>query len=732
MKRRHFLMLTTAFCATAVAPSLVSTRAAAAKALPGSGTVTKTPMLCNICFWRCAGTACTENGQPWKLEGHPEDLHSLGHLCVRGTGGIGSYLDEDRLKQPMLRVTENGQQTFKPVSWDEALDFIAEKMKAIAAEHGEDRIALFEHGAGGEHFSTLLRAFGSNAAAKPSFAQCRGPAAMGYNLTFGEDVGSPERIHLEKSKCIVLLGSHLGENMHSSQVNRWMTATAGGANLIVVDPRFSTAAGKARTWMPIKPGTDMALLLAWQNVLITENLYDAAYVARHTMGFDQLAAHVAQYTPEWAADETGLPADQIRQTAREMAAAAPATIIHPGRHVTWYGDDTQRTRAIAILIALLGAWGREGGYYQPNTVQLKPFPLPDFPEPKSNWKAAIQPQFPMAGPGITNAFMDASIGADAFVKGWFVYSTNLPMTLPAYVQKMKQAAESLDLIVVVDTMPADVTGYADVILPECTYLERYDPLRNAPEREPSLALSAPVFAPRWDSKPAWWMAKQLAERLDLGQYFPYDDYAEVLDWQLKEAGSSLEEMQQVGIKTYPRRSPMFIAPDAEVEWKTPSKKIELVSGRLQSNGHDPLPTYRRVDMTAPEGYLNLNYGRAPMHSFGRTVNNPHLFELMPENTVWVSPANAAKFGVSSGDYVRLRNQDGVVSNRIRVRVTERVSPEQVYMVHGFGQHDTRLGRAGGRGANSGDLMTRALIDPISGATGMRGNFVTLLPEEASA
>ena len=729
MRRREFLKLTTALCATAAAPAIVSmgTPQARPMALPGTGRVATTPIVCNICFWRCAGTAYTEDGKPWKLVGNDNDLHSLGNLCVRGTGGLGSYLDSDRLQQPLLRVTENGEQKFKPVSWDEALDFIADKMRGIAEQHGEDRIALFQHGAGGSFFHTLLKAFGAGASAKPSFAQCRGPIATGFKLTFGEDVFSPERIHLEKARCVVLIGSHLGENMHSSQVNRWMSAVEGGANLITVDPRFSVAAGKAKHWLPIRPGADLALLLAWMNVLIGENLHDADYIARYANGFDQLADHVARFTPEWAAEETGIPADTIRQTAREMAAAAPATIVHPGRHGTWYGDDTQRTRAIAILNALLGAWGREGGFYIPEKVKLPGYPLPEFPKPKRDWRKIVQSDYPMVKAGITNEFINASVGDDAFFKGWFVYSTNLPITIPAGVARLDEAAQSLDLLVAVDTMPADITGYADVVLPECTYLERYDPLRNKPEREPSLALSAPVFEPKHDTKPAWWMAKQLAERLGLGQYFPYDDYAEVLDSQLRQVGSSLDELKETGVKTFARKKPMFFSEGEDVTFKTPSGKIELWSQALADNGHDPMPVYT-PPKRPPHGYFHLNYGRAPMHTFGRTANNPHLFEMMPENAVWVNPRNGQRLGLKTGDYVKLRNQDGIVSNAVRVRVTERVGPDSVFIVHGFGHEDPRLRRASARGASDAQLMTKILIDPVTGATGMRGNFVTIVPE----
>ena len=131
----------------------------------------------------------------------------------------------------------------------------------------------FPHGVGAGFFGTLMKAYGTPNAAEPAFAQCRGPRDVGYQLTFGRAVNSPEPIDLEESKCIVLIGSHIGENVFTSQVTNFITGLQGGAKLIVVDPRFSTAASKADWWLPIKPGTDLALLLAWMNVLISENLY---------------------------------------------------------------------------------------------------------------------------------------------------------------------------------------------------------------------------------------------------------------------------------------------------------------------------------------------------------------------------------------------------------------------------------------------------------------------------
>lgn len=729
MNRREFLKISAALGAAGAVPTLLG--GCASQPLPGTGRVTTSPTVCNMCFWQCAATLYQEDDRPWKVVGHPDDPHCDGRLCTRGTGGIGAYLDPDRLRQPLLRVTEEGRQRFKPVSWDEAFDVIAEKMQAIGEKHGRDRIALFSHGDGGRHFGRMLQAFGSHAYAHPSFAQCRGPRETAFGLTYGEGVGSPDRTDMANSRCIVLIGSHIGENLHNSQVQTLIRALDQGATLITVDPRFSVAASKSRHWLPIKPGTDIALLLAWANVLINEGLYDREYVAQHCTGFERLARHVQPFNPEWAYLETGLDPASIRETARAMAQAAPATLVHPGRHVTWYGDDTQRCRAIAILNALLGSWGRPGGFYIQEKVDLPEYPAPKPPKPASDWKAKVQGDYPLVGTGISNKLLEHSVGDDAFFKGWFVYATNLPMTLPGATEQIAAAAQSLDLMVVVDTMPAEISGYADVVLPECTYLERYDDLRNKPERTPTLALRMPAFEPSHQTKPAWWMAKGIAERLGLGEYFPWQDYREVIDWQLRQVGSSLLEMEKLGVKRFSRNTAIYFEEGQPVRFNTPSGKIELYSSLLADVGQDPLPRYVPPDRP-PAGYYHLNYGRSPAHTFGRTINNPQLFELMPENVVWVHPAAAAKLGVANGEYVQLENPEGLRSQRIRVRVTQRIRPDSVFMVHGFGHTDERQRLARGVGADDAALMHNVKLDPIMGGTGMRASFVTLVkPSEVS-
>jgi thiosulfate reductase/polysulfide reductase chain A len=697
--------------------------------------LTPYPTYCEVCFWKCAAWAYVDKrGRIRKVIGNEDDPHCNGRLCPRGTGGVGMYYDEDRLKHPLIRETRpDGSPYFRKASWDEALDLMAEKMNKLRMEHGPECLALFSHGTGGKMISHLVKAFGSPNISAPSFAQCRGPREVGFTATFGEDVMSPERTDIRDTKCLVLIGSHIGENMHNGQIQEMSHAIENGATIITVDPRFSTAASHSKYWLPIKPATDIALLLAWIHVIIYENLYDKDYVQKYTYGFEELKEHVKNNTPEWAYGITTIEPEVIRRTAREMAAAAPATLVHPGRHTTWYGDDTQRSRAIAILNAILGSWGRRGGFYNPEKVHLPSYPHPPFPKPKRSWKDAYPPEkYNLVTEVLSTGICDATIpnpDLDCHLRGWIVYGTNLMASLPDQ-QKTLEAISHLDFLVVIDTMPMDITGYADIVLPECTYLERYDMLRTSPHREPVLALRMPAAKPKYDTKPNWWIAKQLAKRLGLEEYFAWNNIEELLDWQLKKIGSSLEEMKRVGVKKFKREYDdlFFLEGLPDYEFNTNTGKIELYSTSLEYEGHDPLPKYT-PHPEPPEGYYRLNYGRAPMHTFSRTTNNHNLYDLMSENSVWINPKVADLWEIKNGQYIWLKNQDGIISSfPVKVRVTERIRWDSVYMVHGFGHTDKKLTRAFGRGASDSELVTKVAIDPVMGGTGMRVNFVTFIKE----
>ncbi|MCG8376706.1 MAG: molybdopterin-dependent oxidoreductase, partial [Chlorobiales bacterium] len=432
------------------------------------------------------------------------------------------------------------------------------------------------------------------------------------------------------------------------------------------------AASKAHKYLPIRPGTDIALLLAIMHVLIEENLYDKEYIDRFAIGFEQLQAHLSDKTPEWAYARTGLRPEDIRETARMLGAAKPAVVIHPGRRVTWYGNDTQRSRAIALLVALLGSWGRKGGYLMTSAMELPSFPYQ--PYEKNDVAIADRPvpsAYPLADNALASGICDATIpGTSAYdVKGWFVYGTNLITTLPD-PENTRKALQELEFIVAVDVLPAEICGWADVVLPESTYLERCDEVHIPAYKEPYMAVRQEVVKPMYNSKPGWWIAREIAHRIGLENYFPWKDSEEYVMERLKAGGYSCDEMQEKGvIKGKPQ--PTTYEEGATPEFWTASGKIELYSTELANNGFDPIPVCTPPE-EPPPGYYRLLVGRVPVHTFGRTANNRELCEIYDENEIWISSVVARDFGIAHGEKVVLVNQDGLEDGPVRVKVTERI------------------------------------------------------------
>ena len=751
LNRRKFLTLS----AASVGAVALGGRAGAFKApwtVPQKwyeGQVTTIYSYCENCFWKCGITVKVAGGKVRKIDGQKHNPKSRGRLCPRGQAGVAQLYDPDRLKRPLIRVagSERGEGKYREASWDEALDYIAARMLKIKDEYGPEAIAWFGHGSGDSWFVEYLpAAWGSPNAAKPAVSVCTAPRETASQWTFGRGVGGHEPVDWENTEYIVLIGHHIGEDTHNTQLQEFAAALRRGAKLVVVDPRFSTAASKADRWLPIKPGTDTALLLAWINVLIEEGLYDREYVEKYTVGLAELAEHVKDKTPEWAASITDLPADTIRAVARELAAHAPKAVLPPGRHTVWYGSDTQRMRALYIVNALLGNYGVPGGFYLAKKPYLEKYPHPPFPlepaaggcsgssggseeVPEGYKPRADKGKFFAKTTAIQELVEPMLSGKPYPIRGLICYGTNLFHSIPN-VPRTKEALRKLDLYVAIDVLPMEHVMWADVILPECTYLERYDDLVAIAHKTPFIELRQPAVKPLWDSKPGWWIMRELAIKLGLEKFVPWKSIEEYLDTRLQAIGSSLEEMKKKG--TLVQRGRPYLN-DWE-RWhmnpfKTPSGKIELYSKTFAEHGFDPLPDYT-PPMPAPTGYYRLLYGRSPVHSFAKTQNNWVLMELKPENEVWINNAEGKKLGLRQGEYVWLENDAGVREGPVRVRLTERIRNDCVYLVHGFGHKSRGLRLAFGRGASDNALQTRYVLDKISGGAGLRNNFVKIVPNAA--
>ena len=680
------------------------------------------PTTCELCFWRCGVDAHVRNGKVYKITGQKEHPLSNGKLCPRGTGGHGLLYDPDRLKHPLIRETVNGKQQFRKASWEEAISLIGDRMKMITDKYGVESTVFFSHGFGASFFKTMLKAYGIKTFSAPSYGQCRGARQEAFKMTYGHGVGSPEGLDIANSTYVVLLGSHLGENMHNTAVQDFAAALSKGAKFVVVDPRYSTAAGKAEKWLPIKAGTDLALIRSWIHILIKHKLYDTEFVKDNTVGLEELWEGVKDATPESTYAITGIPVEDIVNVAKDLGRHGSSALLHPGRHVAWYGDDTQRERAIAILNALLGNYRMPGGFIvQPG------FSVPKVKFPVANKSTRnTKSKYPLANSIPANEIVERTITGKPYdIKSWFVYGTNLIHSLGDQKATL-EAIQKLDLLVAVDVLPMEITSYADVILPESTYLERYDDLDTRTFRTPYVAIRQPAVAPMYDTKPGHEIAAMLAKKLGMPDLFP-SNIETYLDKRLQGIGSSLKELKKKGVLKKPEDM-QYRQPGEVLTFNTPTGKIELASEKLRAAGLDPVPRYTAHPKNPP-GYFRLLFGRAPMHTFGRTANNRFLGEIMPENELWINAVAARDMGLEHGEYIYLVNQDQIKSRtQIKVRLTERIRADVVYMVHGFGHTEPGLKFAKNRGISDSDLISRLDIDPVMGGTGMQNNFVTFTRE----
>ncbi len=312
------------------------------------------------------------------------------------------------------------------------------------------------------------------------------------------------------------------------------------------------------------------------------------------------------------------------------------------------------------------------------------------------------------------------------IRGLIAYGTNLLHTLPN-VPRTKEALKNLDFVMAVDVLPQDHIAWADVVLPEATYLERYDELWACSHKTPYIALREPAVQPLGDTKPAWWMVRELGLRLGLDEYFQWKTVEEYLNARLSSVGLNLTKLhEQGGIAVQKGKAYLdeFEKENAS-PFATPSKKIELYSDALAKSNHKPMPVYEPIAQP-PSGFFRLLYGRSPLHTFARTQNTPLLSELESENQLWINIDVAKEQGWKSGDYVWLENQDGAKSGPVQVKATPRIRKDAVYMVHGFGHDAPGMTRANKKGASDTALQTRYALDPISGGAGLRVNFVKLV------
>ncbi len=672
------------------------------------------PTVCGMCEVHCGVLAYTEGQKLLKLEGNFRHSHSLGKICPRGAAGIKLLNDPNRLKSPLKRVGNR----FEAISWEVALREIGARLVDVKQRIGAQGIAWLRHPDLADAWDMqFMRALGSpNTFASTSLGRaCRNAACQ-------VTVGSVPVFDVLNSRYILIFGRNFAEGIFTADVHSLAEAKERGAHIVVIDPRLTNTAAFAQEWIPIKPGTDGALLLALMNVLVTEKLYDAAFVTKYTKGFDALADYLLDKTPGWASHITDVPADTLRRLARELAVQKPACGVDPGWHGPWgslYGNSLQTARAALSLNALLGNYGALGGMVFPPQPKLANLPFPTLP-PVAAKRAdsAGDKQFPLASltDGLPQKLPEIILTGKPYpIAALVVNHANPARSLPNTL-KAEEALRKLELLVVIDIQMSETAELAHYILPESTYLERDDPLAISARLTPEVALRQPVVSPRYDTRPAHAIIAGLAESAGIASAFTFTAKQSV-ETQMKPMGQTESTLEKQGVWRG-KDDGLYGTP----RFGTPSGKVELSCDALKTAGFDPLPVYE-PPLTEPDlQSFRLLTGHEFAHTGTSTQENPYLAALSNENRLWIHPARAARLDINNEDWVVVKSEIGEV--RVKARLTEGIYPEAVWLAHGFGHAVKSRQLELDKGVND-NLLVGVRADPIAGGAALAETLVTV-------
>ena len=521
--------------------------------------------------------------------------------------------------------------------------------------------------------------------------------------------------------------------MNVGEVNQLMSAMENGCKLSVIDIRSTVTASKAHNFFLVRPGTDYGFNLAVINTLITHNLYDADYVARHFKDFDALATFVKPYRADWAAEVCDIDADQLVDFCRQLSKAAPKVLWHPGWNTARFKNSFYVSRTAYLINGLLGSLGAKGGLAITNKAKdcnqngLKAladlYPKPD--EKRADGVGWKYNHFD-AGPGLLHLAFKAIETADPYPVKAYIAFRHDPLTALPDPEAQKKIFENLDLLVSITFSWSDTAWHSDVVLPLSTYIERESIIAHKGGLKPKFFMRKRALEPRYDSLADWEIFTGLARELGAGKLGEFKTIEEIWNYQLQDTGLTIEDFDN-GAQVPLAKAPIYHDMDA-FTWKTPSGKLEVISEKLNKAGLDSLPPYKDPESDVAshgEKRFRVIFGRCALHTQGHTVNNPLLHEMMPTNTVWIHKDVAEEMGIRHGDPVEVSGPG--YSAVTGANVTDVIHRDCIFMIHGFGHKLPVESRAFGKGVADHELMVGGLEkwDQAGGAVAMQEHFVTI-------
>lgn len=686
--------------------------------------------ICGMCAVRCPITVQVEDGKPVWIEGNSNDAGMGRSLCAKGGAAFAQRQDKQRPSAPLLRMGQRGEGQWREVSWEEAYEYITTRLNTIIAEHGGRAIMLSDRGG---PFADLRQAFVKSLGS---------PNYINHDCTCGRNVHHASKsvyglgrkdfaYDYENARHIVLFGRNITESLKVKEVKSFLKGIKNGAKVTYIDPRASVTASKATRYWQIRPGTDYALLLGIAHSIVYNNYYDADFVDRYVTGLPEFKTFLAPYTPEWAAGETGISAEEIETFCQELKKDRPKVIIHPGWMLARYRDSFSASRMIHILNALMGSIEQPGGLFYPKGPKdagksgLKSLAalVPGVSEERADGCGSRFPQWDKGAGMLQTAFEAIDTGVPYPVKAYFIHRHNPFIAMPD-TNEQRRILNKLDLIVAVDVNFSETAWFADVILPESTFLERASILRTEKGLKPGFGRRQQCVKPLNNTKAGWEIYLDLAKRMGKGESFPFQSIEDIWQYQLQDTGLTVADFDAKG---FVKLSDKALWYDRDkLKFGTESGKIEIISPKWEAMGIPSLPAYVAPD-APPAGSFRLLFGRNGYQAHGHHHNNPILHELLDTNKLWINSQVAKKLGVKDGDLVKV--SAGAEQGTIAAYVTDLIHPEAVFMLHGFGTDVPAKKRSFGKGLADQMYMIGKLKewDKAGGGLNLAESFVTVTP-----
>ena len=753
VSRRRFLKTTAAVGAVAAAAAGGVRFLGAEQAPVQDGTLPKQlrkpsgetaiPTFCAMCgpSAGCGIHAIVRDGKFVGVKGMKESPLNRGKLCPKAHASPQWVYSPERLTTPLRRIGAKGEGKFEPITWDQALDIIADKLKEQKAKYGPESLAILSpaHRTYSPYLYRFLYAHGS-----PNYGHsgiCAMQRAFAYSYTLG---GSP-RPDIAKTKLVIIWAKQpIFAGASKGSIREILDAKERGAKIVAIKPTMEPDVAIADVWVPVRPGTDAALVLAMLHVVVGENLYDKEFVAKWTHGFDQLTEHVKKHTPEWAEQITGVPAEQIRSVSRLYATTKPAC-IQTGNGLEHAPSCADAVRGISILSAICGNLDRPGGDLLGGGPEGGARPRSASSDLRSRvnqeWiDKLVAPEFPAAfqpmNEGTSSAYYRI-IESVLTEKPYPVRTIIAPGTQPSVTNRgpknVVEALKKLDFYVVIDVTRTAEMNYADIVIPVASMYEIDHPFETSGNW---IMARNKVIEPlgKYKSDYEFWI--DLGVRMGYAKDFWNGSIDECMSDQLKPYGVTMAELRAkpTGIVREETRKPeyekyakAFGARSTRLSRAPflPQGKVAIYNTTFAELGYNALPEWvepPESPTATPEllGRYPLvfsDFHTSKVYTASWQRNVPYLREVTPDPTVQIHPDTAKARGVVNGDWVIVESPHGHI--KVKAEIYPGIRPDTVMALHGWWQGCNELNKPGfslvDGGANTNNLYStdrKKAYDPL--------------------